>query len=67
MRAALAPLIFIIHTPLQVANLALWGSLIVLFGLVKLLLPFARLQRALAILMQVFLLCFGRLILHAMS
>ena len=61
MRAALAPLIFIIHTPLQVANLALWGSLIVLFGLVKLLLPFARLQRTLAILMQVFLLCFGRL------
>lgn len=61
MRTALAPLIFIIHTPLQIANMAVWGSLIVIFGLVKLLLPLPRLQRALAILMQGFLLCFGRL------
>lgn len=36
-RTLLSPLIFVVHTTLQIANLALWGGLVILFGLIKLL------------------------------
>ncbi|NMH61451.1 acyltransferase [Alteromonas ponticola] len=52
-------LIFLIHTPLQVINLAFWGSLIILFGLVKLALPIPSVQKFLANLMHRFLFGFG--------
>ena len=60
MRKFLAPLIFVIHTPLQIFNLALWASLVVMFGLVKLVLPVPTLQRALLGVMHFFMHCFGR-------
>ncbi|NVK55019.1 MAG: acyltransferase [Alteromonadaceae bacterium] len=59
-RQLLAPLIFIIHLPLQLANLALWGGLVILFGLVRLLIPIAAFKRLLAPMMNCFMLCFGK-------
>ncbi|GGF58881.1 acyltransferase [Alteromonas lipolytica] len=60
LRVVLAPLIFIVHLPLQVANLALWGGLVILFGLVRILLPVPAIQRMLAPLMNTFMFCFGK-------
>ncbi|MBU3021985.1 acyltransferase [Aestuariibacter sp. A3R04] len=61
MRTYLAPLIFVVHTSLQIANLALWATLVVSVGLVKFLLPAPRLQRQLLNIMHVFMHCFGRI------
>ena len=55
-----AVLIFIIHTSLQITNLGIWATLIVLFGLFKFLLPFAPLQAVLLNVMHFFMLSFGR-------
>ena len=60
LRVVLAPLIFAIHLPLQLANLALWGGLVIVFGLLRFLLPIGAVQRALAPLMNFFMLCFGK-------
>ena len=38
-RTLFSPVIFVVHTALQIANLALWGGLIILFGVIKLVLP----------------------------
>ncbi len=60
MRLVLAPFIFLIHLPLQLANLALWGALIITFGLIKLIAPKLLCDRVLNPLMNCFLLWFGR-------
>lgn len=59
-RLLLAPFIFVIHTCLQVANLALWGSLIILLGFVKLVLPTGKIRALWNSLMHGCLLAFGR-------
>ena len=38
-RVVLAPFIFVFHTFLQITNLAFWGMLIIILGLVKLVMP----------------------------
>ncbi len=58
-RRLFAPLIFCIHLPLQLTNLAFWGALIIALGLVRFVLPIPAIQRALAPVMNGFLLCFG--------
>lgn len=60
MRSLLAPFIFVLHTPLQMANLALWGGLIIVLGLVKLVLPFAPLRKAINVVMHGLMFCFGK-------
>ncbi|QJR81602.1 acyltransferase [Alteromonas pelagimontana] len=60
MRQFFFPLIFLIHTPLQIANLAVWASLVIIFGVAKLLLPFPILQQRLASAMHFFMFCFGK-------
>lgn len=60
MRKLLAPFIFMLHTPLQMANLALWGGLIILLGLVKLVLPFAPLRNVINVVMHGLMFCFGK-------
>ena len=60
MKVVLIPLIFLLHTTLQIANLALWGGLIILLGLVKLLVPVNPFRRALMTVMHGFMFCFGR-------
>ncbi|MDC8832290.1 acyltransferase [Alteromonas gilva] len=59
-RQLLAPVIFIIHLPLQLANLAFWGGLVILLGLIRLVIPVAAFKRALAPIMNSFMLCFGK-------
>ncbi|MBU2976626.1 acyltransferase [Alteromonas sp. C1M14] len=59
MRKLLAPFIFCIHTSLQISNLAFWGVLIILLGVVKLLLPSAWVHRRLLAVMHTFLHCFS--------
>ncbi|MCC2617859.1 acyltransferase [Aestuariibacter halophilus] len=54
-----AILIFPLHMLLQVANLALWGGLIILLGLVKVVLPIPALHNLLNPLMNRMMLCFG--------
>lgn len=61
MRKYLAPFIFVIHTSLQILNLAFWATLVVSFGLIKLLLPLPSLQKQLLSMMHVFMHCFGRI------
>ncbi|RDV24006.1 acyltransferase [Alteromonas aestuariivivens] len=61
MKYLLAPFIFVIHTSLQISNLALWGSLVILCGLIKLALPLNNARRWLAELMHGFMFCFGKL------
>ena len=39
MRTLLSPIVFVIHLALQLSNLALWGGLIIVFGLIKLIAP----------------------------
>ncbi|MEW9799617.1 acyltransferase [Alteromonas sp. CYL-A6] len=60
MRMLLSPFIFIIHTCLQILNLALWGGLIILFGLIKLVLPVKAIRTVLQALMHFFMFCFGK-------
>lgn len=60
LRVVLAPVIFMVHLPLQVINLALWGGLVILFGFLRLLLPLPVIQKTLAPLMNFFMLCFGK-------
>ena len=59
MRAVLAPFIFLVHLPLQLLNLALWGTLIISFGIIKLIMPSWITERLLNPLMNCFLLWFG--------
>ncbi len=60
MKVVFAPFIFIVHISAQIINLALWGSLIIGFGLIRFLTPVASVQRLLAGLMQHLLLAFGK-------
>jgi len=60
-RAVLAPFIFVIHTSLQIANLALWGGLIILFGLVKLVIPNGRVRTWWNTVMHALMFSFGRI------
>lgn len=59
MKKLLAPFIFCVHTPLQIVNLALWGTLVFLFGILKLLLPFASIRGWLLSTMHTFMHCFS--------
>ncbi len=59
MKVAVSLLTFFIHTPLQIINLAFWGSLIITFGLIKLVLPIPFIRKYLACLMHNFLFGFG--------
>lgn len=59
MRVVLAPFIFLVHLPLQLLNLALWGTLIISFGIIKLIMPNWITERLLNPLMNCFLLWFG--------
>lgn len=61
MKVVLIPIIFILHITLQIANLALWGGLIILLGLVKLLIPSAAFRRALMTVMHGMMFCFGKM------
>ena len=60
MRTLLSPFIFVLHICLQILNLALWGGLIILFGLIKLVLPTRALRKALLSLMHLFMFSFGK-------
>jgi len=60
MRLALSPFIFIIHLALQLTNLALWGGLIIILGLIKLIIPHSIEKRFVNPLMNCFLLWFGQ-------
>lgn len=60
MRDVLAPFTFIIHTLLQIANLAFWGGLVILLGLVKLIVPFEGFRRGLLNVMHWLMFSFGR-------
>lgn len=59
MRKLLAPLIFVIHTPLQILNLALWATIIICCGLLKLVFPFAAVRRILIAIMHPAMQAFG--------
>lgn len=60
MKVVLLPIIFLLHITLQIANLALWGGLIILLGMVKLLIPSAAFRRALMTVMHSMMFCFGK-------
>lgn len=60
-RAVLAPIIFVIHTTLQILNLAFWGGLIIILGLVKLLLPSGKVKKAWNSVMHGLMFSFGRI------
>ena len=60
MKVVLIPIIFLLHTTLQVANLALWGGLIILLGLVKLVIPVASFRKAIMTVMHGLMFCFGK-------
>lgn len=60
-RAVLAPFIFVIHTTLQISNLALWGGLIIALGLVKLLLPNGPIRAMWNKIMHALMFSFGRI------
>lgn len=61
MRAVLAPIIFIIHLPLQLLNLAFWGGLIILLGLFKLIVSQSFACRFINPVMHNFMLWFGKM------
>ncbi|WP_218355120.1 acyltransferase [Alteromonas lipotrueiana] len=61
MRTVFIPVIFTVHLTAQIFNLAFWGSLIIGFGLFRLVLPVSSVQKLLATVMQCLLLTFGRL------
>lgn len=60
-RVVLAPFIFVVHTILQILNLALWGGLIIVLGLVKLLLPNGPVKAAWNKVMHALMFSFGRI------
>lgn len=60
-RAVLSPVIFLLHLPLQLLNLAFWGMLVILFGLVCVIIPIPALKRFLLPLMNFFMFCFGKI------
>ncbi|MEQ3639988.1 MAG: acyltransferase [Alteromonas sp.] len=60
-RNILAPITFVIHITLQLLNLAFWGGLIILLGLVKLLLPNGRVRTLWNSVMHGLMFSFGRL------
>ena len=60
-RVVLAPFIFVVHTILQISNLALWGGLIIVLGLVKLLLPNGPVKAAWNKVMHALMFSFGRI------
>ena len=60
MRMGFAPLIFLLHLPLQMLNLALCASLITIAGIFKLLMPLPALQKWLTRFMHFTLFGFGR-------
>ena len=60
-RVVLAPFIFVLHTTLQILNLAFWGGLIILLGLVKLLLPNGKIRTAWNKVMHALMFSFGRI------
>lgn len=60
-RVLLAPFIFVVHTILQISNLALWGGLIIVLGLVKLLLPNGPVKAAWNKVMHALMFSFGRI------
>ncbi|GEA09608.1 acyltransferase [Alteromonas sp. KUL42] len=59
-RVVLAPFIFLVHTILQILNLALWGGLIIVLGLVKLLLPNGAVKTTWNKVMHALMFSFGR-------
>ena len=59
MKSLRAFIIFPIHLSLQLINLGLWGSLVILFGLLKLLLPISPLQEILLAIMHRLYFSFG--------
>ncbi|WP_339891744.1 acyltransferase [uncultured Alteromonas sp.] len=59
-RTLFSPVTFVVHTALQIANLALWGGLIILFGVVKLILPSGKVTEAWNSVMHACLFSFGR-------
>ena len=59
-RVVLAPFIFVVHTILQISNLALWGGLIIVLGLVKLLLPNGPVKAVWNKVMHALMFSFGR-------
>lgn len=59
MRKLLAPLIFVIHTPLQIINLGFWASIIISCGLLKLVLPVPAIRHLLMGFMHFAMQCFG--------
>ncbi|WP_018983757.1 acyltransferase [Salinimonas chungwhensis] len=61
LRDVLAPFIFVLHTTLQILNLALWGSVIIGLGLLKLLVPFKRFRHALASVMHFCMFAFSKI------
>ena len=54
-------LLFPLHLILQVANIALWATLIVIFGLCKMLLPFSVFVRPLNVLLNFMLFAFSKI------
>ena len=60
-RVVLAPFVFVIHTLLQILNLALWGGLVILLGLFKLVLPNGKIRTAWNNIMHACMFNFGRL------
>ena len=60
-RNILAPITFVVHITLQLLNLAFWGGLIIVLGLVKLLLPNGRVKTLWNSVMHGLMFSFGRL------
>jgi len=59
--AVFAVLIFIIHTSLQIMNLAIWGLLIIFLGVIKLALPEGKIKAIWNLLMHACMFNFGRI------
>ncbi|AUC89550.1 acyltransferase [Alteromonas sp. MB-3u-76] len=60
-RTILAPFTFVVHITLQLLNLALWGSLIIVLGLVKLVLPNGKIRSLWNSVMHWLMFSFGRI------
>jgi 1-acyl-sn-glycerol-3-phosphate acyltransferase len=61
MRGLLSLFIFLVHLPLQISNLALWGVLIISLGIVKLIIPETLARKVINPIMNCFLLWFGQI------
>ena len=60
-RVVLAPFIFVFHTFLQITNLAFWGMLIIILGLVKLVMPNGKIKTFWNKIMHACMFAFGRI------